>query len=232
MNDQQCIILNWNARGLNNPARRQVVKDLVRDTKATIVAIQETKLELFDQQMVQETLGVNFVDHFAFLPSVGLSGGVLLAVSSEHYSIYAVEVGVHTITAVVSSTSRSVSWSITAVYGPQGEAEKLQFLGELRWVRMNVNEKWLVLGDFNLILQATDKSNSNLNRRLMGAFRELIRDLELKDINLRGRKFTWSNDRTQTRIDRAFCTSSWDLMLPNVHLKPSPLESLIMHLCL
>jgi hypothetical protein len=37
-----------------------------------------------------------------------------------------------------------------------------------------------VLGDFNLILQAADKSNHNLNRRLMGAFRDLIRDLELK----------------------------------------------------
>jgi hypothetical protein len=31
-------------------------------------------------------------------------------------------------------------------------------------------DKWIVLGDFNMILQAADKSNDNLNRRLMGAF--------------------------------------------------------------
>jgi exonuclease III len=105
------------------------------------------------------------------------------------------------------------------VYGPQGDNEKLQFLGELRWVRHSVTDKWLILGDFNLILQAEDKSNDNLNRRLMGAFRDVVRDLELKELNLRGRKFTWSNDRTQTRIDRAFCTSAWDLMLPNVSLQ-------------
>jgi hypothetical protein len=77
---------------------------------------------------------------------------------------------------------------------------KLQFLGELRWFRMGVSKKWLLLGDFNMILQAADKNNCNLNRRLMGAFRDLIRDLELKELNLRGRKFTWSNDHTQTRI--------------------------------
>jgi replicative superfamily II helicase len=45
MDDQHCVTLNWNAWGLNNPARRQVVKDMVRDTRATIVALQETKLE-------------------------------------------------------------------------------------------------------------------------------------------------------------------------------------------
>lgn len=30
---------------------------------------------------------------------------------------------------------------------------------------------WLVLGDFNMILWAADKNNSNLNRRMMGKFR-------------------------------------------------------------
>jgi hypothetical protein len=82
-----------------------------------------------------------------------------------------------------------------------------------------VLDKWLLVGDFNLILQASDKSNDNLNRRLMGAFRDLVHDLRLKELNLRGRKFTWSNDRTQTRVDRAFCTAEWDLMKPNVYLQ-------------
>jgi hypothetical protein len=27
-----------------------------------------------------------------------------------------------------------------------------------------VSDKWLIIGDFNLILQAKDKSNNNLNR--------------------------------------------------------------------
>jgi hypothetical protein len=31
----------------------------------------------------------------------------------------------------------------------------LQFLGELRWVKLNVLEKWIVLGDFNMILKRT-----------------------------------------------------------------------------
>jgi hypothetical protein len=49
-----------------------------------------------------------------------------------------------------------------------------------------------------MILQQADKSNNNLNRRLMGEFRSLVSDLELREIKLKGRKFTWSNDVTQT----------------------------------
>jgi hypothetical protein len=58
-------------------------------------------------------------------------------------------------TAAVTSSSGSVAWSITTVYGPQSDSDKLQFLGELRWVKLNVLEKWIVLGDFNMILKRT-----------------------------------------------------------------------------
>ena len=92
-------------------------------------------------------------------------------------------------------------------------------MGGLRWISHDVLDKWLLIGDFNMILHARDKSNLNLNRRLMGAFRDLIQDLQLKELNLRGRKFTWSNDRTHTRINRAFCTVNWDLMKPNMYLQ-------------
>ena len=82
-----------------------------------------------------------------------------------------------------------------------------------------VSDKWLLIGDFNLILDASNKSNANLNRRLMCAFRDAIQELELRELNLRGRKITWSNDSTQIRIDRAFCTAEWDIMMPGCMLQ-------------
>jgi len=110
-------------------------------------------------------------------------------------------------------------WWITVVYGPQGEQEKVEFLAEVRSIRTTVGDKWLLLGDFNLILHATDKSNENLNRRLMAEFRNTVNFLQMKELSLRGRRFTWSNDTTQTRIDRAFCSVNWDLMLPTASLQ-------------
>jgi hypothetical protein len=80
MLDQKCVIFNWNVRGLNNAARRQVVFNSARDYSATIVALQETKLANIDRQVVFEVLGSRFVDNFLVLPADGTRGGILLAV--------------------------------------------------------------------------------------------------------------------------------------------------------
>jgi hypothetical protein len=93
MNDQYCNFLNCNVRGLNNPARRSVVRDLTRDTKATIAAIQETKLDFIDRAIVLETLGEKFGDNFVYLPAQGVRGGILLAVDQNHYHISSLERG-------------------------------------------------------------------------------------------------------------------------------------------
>lgn len=212
-------MLNWNVRGLNNSARRGVVKDLVFDTRCTVACLQETKIQHVDTAVVNETLGHQFIQNFVFLPAQQTRGGALLAVHQDFYKIIDSRVGTFSVSAKIEATTSLQEWWLTVVYGPQGDSEKLQFLQELRMIKQQIPEKWLVIGDFNMILSAEDKSNNNLNRRLMGEFRKLINDLELKELRLRGRKFTWSNDTTQTRIDRAFCTVEWDLMLPNCSLQ-------------
>lgn len=78
---------------------------------------------------------------------------------------------------------------------PQDDCDKILFLQELRDVRALCHGPWLVAGDFNLIYQAEDKNNANLNRAMMGRFRRLLDDCEIKEIPLLGRKFTWSNER-------------------------------------
>jgi hypothetical protein len=78
------------------------------------------------------------------------------------------------------------------------------------------------MGDFNLILEAKDKSNRNVNRRMMRKFREVVDDLLLNDILLNGRCFTWSNDqqnRTLTRIDRILGSVEWHLSFPGFFLQ-------------
>jgi endonuclease/exonuclease/phosphatase family metal-dependent hydrolase len=73
--------------------------------------------------------------------------------------------------------------------------------------------KWLILGDFNLIYKAQDKSSDRPNHRLMLKFRRALNHLEVKEIDLIGRKFTCTSSQqspTMTRIDRAFATAEWE----------------------
>lgn len=125
MSEQNCVIVNWNVRGLNMTTRRSVVKELIRDTRPTIISLHETKLACIDKDIVAETLGTEFMENFVFLPAQGARGGILLAVQEDHYSILSSDLGVHSVTATIKANSQNVEWSITAVYGPQGDNDKL-----------------------------------------------------------------------------------------------------------
>ena len=70
-------LLSWNVRGLNNPRKREVCKNLLKDWKCDIVCFQETKVSSIDVAFVQSLWGSPFID-WAVLDAVQTSGGVLL----------------------------------------------------------------------------------------------------------------------------------------------------------
>jgi hypothetical protein len=81
---------------------------------------------------------------------------------------------------------------------------------------------WLVIGDFNMILRASEKNNENLDRANMRRFRDFVSSQELKEIYMHGRLFTWSNERrapTMSKIDRALASVDWDLSYPDALLQ-------------
>ena len=46
-------ILSWNVRGLNNPYKRSVIKNLLRDWKCDVVCLQETKFSANDLGVIR-----------------------------------------------------------------------------------------------------------------------------------------------------------------------------------
>jgi exonuclease III len=151
-------------------------------------------MQLLDQNVVARTVGTKFVNSSAVLPAEQTRGGILLAVNEDFFDLSDIELTTNTtISATITMRADRINWKITVVYGPQGDTAKLQFLQELKNIPSPEHNRQLILGDFNLIYQEQDKNNSNLNRRLMGAFRATIDHLQLKEIKLNGRRFTWSN---------------------------------------
>ena len=189
-------------RGLNNCAKRDSIKSLVLDTMPSIVCLQETKLSSIS----------DFDSNFIFSPAIGTRGGILVAWRDRNLS---------TGVSVIKEFSVSVQfqllsgqlWWFTGVYGPHQDNLKLAFLQELGVVKNECEGPWIIAGDFNMIYRAEDKNNSNVNRSLLGNFRNWINFLELKEIPLVGRRFTWSNQRedpTLVKLDHVFCTNSWE----------------------
>jgi exonuclease III len=212
----------WNVRGLNNQARQEDVNQVVSMFKPDVICIQETKLSCIDQCILRSTLGVDYEGNFCYLPTNGTRGGILLVARDHLYQIQQPVLTDNTITATLVDQRTNISWTMTGVYGPQGELEKM-FLRELKRIKRLVSSRWLLLGDFNLIYREQDKSSGGLNRGLMLCFRRTLNRLAVKEIELTGRKYTWSNNQaspTLTRIDRAFCTPEWEEIFATPILQP------------
>lgn len=215
MNCQQFKTLVWNVHGLNNPACRNVMSQVVQAASPSIVCLQETKMETITVDVVRHCLGNKF-ENFFYLPAVGTRGGILVAwdtsvvnLSNPHHTTY-------TLTALV-KPSEGPQWWLTGVYGPQLDQEKLDFLQEQVDIRDLHAGPWMVVGDFNLLVNPEDKSNDRINRRMLARFRAKLNMLELKELYLNGRRYTWSNERaraTLEKVDHVFCTPSWEDMYP------------------
>ena len=67
-------LLSWNVRGLNNPQKREVCKNLLKEWKCDIVCFQETKVFSIDVAFVQSLWGSLFID-WAVLDAVQTLGG-------------------------------------------------------------------------------------------------------------------------------------------------------------
>lgn len=126
------------------------------------------------------------------------------------------------ITAACCHRKSGKAWRTIGVYGPQADVDKISFLGELRATMNAKPGPTICVEDFNLICQAADKSNTWINRRMMNAFRRFISDMELKDLYLHGRSFTWSNEQqhaTKVKLDRVLFNEGWHDLFPSCLLQ-------------
>jgi exonuclease III len=210
-NDNDLVILDWNVRGLNNPGRRQVLKEMVADQQCRIVCIQETKVHNMDSTFIQSCLGHRFVDSYASQPANGTRGGLLLALSKDLYSILQVDVRRFSVTVQVKRTKDKHRVDINRGLRTAKRQDRIPARAQAAEAS-GKSAVWLLLGNFNLIYRSCDKSNTRINRRLMQSFRAMLNELEMKDFHLHGRRFTWSSgtaNPTQTKIDHVFSTRDW-----------------------
>jgi hypothetical protein len=147
------------------------------------------KLDVMGRSLLVDMLGLDF-DYFD-LPTVNTCGGILVAWDTNVWDVSCPRYGGRSLSVKVTSRSAHLpSWSLTTVYDPQEDADKIAFLHEIHDICALLVSPWVLCSDFNLIYQAQDKNNDQLSRRMMGKFRRFLNNLEPDELHLQGRLFT------------------------------------------
>jgi hypothetical protein len=127
-------------------------------------------------------------------------------------------------------SSWGLEWWLTSVSRPSTDGDKPAFLAELHELCLIQSGPWLFSRVFNMIYKAEDKNNDKLNRRLMGQFWCFLNDIELNELHLDGRLFTWSNDWLHPMTGHLFPMSG-KTFSQTVISSHSPPCAQIMHPC-
>jgi exonuclease III len=141
------MLLSWNVRGMNAPIKRAAVHDMMESVKASVACIQETKIQMFNDQLLAESQGHKFKANYSFLPASGTSGGILIAASEDHFRIVSSSRTRFTLTVRIQMLNDGDESSLTGVYGPQSEADKVDFLNEWKSMKATIQDEWLVCGE-------------------------------------------------------------------------------------
>lgn len=114
---------------------------------------------------------------------------------------------------------------LIGVYGPQSDRATIIFLNELKGLRLINELPWIVMGDFNLFRSTNDTTSGSINLGTMKEFNNTIELLELLEIPLVGRNYTWSSKRltpTFLKLDWVLISSHWNSMGASYSLQDAP----------
>ncbi|KAI5663501.1 hypothetical protein M9H77_22824 [Catharanthus roseus] len=99
---------------------------------------------------------------------------------------------------------------VSFVYGLHSVVSRRPLWQSLVQFGSTLKQPWLVLGDFNNILNGNERrGQSSVSSYEVRDFMKCCVDLGLVDINSRGFYFTWTNNNTWSKIDRAMCNQEW-----------------------
>jgi exonuclease III len=217
-------VKSWNTQGLGCLKKRPLVRDAISSASPSIVCIQETKLSSIDRIAAVSFLPSNLAD-FSTVDAVGSSGGIPTAWDPSLFSSIAVRRDRFCLTTTLQSSLSDLVLAITNVYAPSDHSLTPAFLAEFESLGPLFPLPWLVVGDFNLVRDPSDKNTGAFNPVLAESFNDSVRNLSLFELPLLDRLYTWTNKRASpilARLDRAFFNQAWNLALPNSSLGSLP----------
>ncbi|XP_075633957.1 uncharacterized protein LOC142606505 [Castanea sativa] len=231
-------LISWNCQGLGNLWSVSALEKVVRKEDPKLVFLMETKsnkkiwMDMFKEKC-------NMKDGL-FVSSIGKSGGLALFWKAGVTVMVQLYSQTH-IDALVDGGADVGWWHFTGFYGNLNTSKRPKSWAKLKYLKGTLTLPWLTIGDFNEIIEASEKKGgSDRPRQQMLNFIETINACGLHDLGYNGPKFTWNYERAdggriRERLDRALATPEWLSLFPLAklyHLSSSVSDHVPLVLCM
>lgn len=134
------------------------------------------------------------------MPAVGTAGGILVGVNTNKFEVIAWQLGVYYVAAMIRNNVDKFTWRLVVVYGSPYEEGKMEFIQKLENLLVNLDGPTIFGGDFNIVSNAKEKNNGNINQKWADLFKDWVNNNQ--------------EDPVMAALDKILCTTSWEHKFP------------------
>lgn len=201
--------MSWNCCGLGNPATVRRLRELQTSISPDILFLMETKN--VNDVVITSLQGLRFPNNFMIPPHSPGGGGLALFWNPE------VQVE------ILGSCQNYIDTRIQAegkfffatfVYGEPERAKRKQIWDQISEQGINRNEPWILVGDFNDIIDGSEKQGGVVRPESSYVdFRSFMSECGIFDLRHSGNFLSWRGQRSDhlvhCRLDRALSNFAW-----------------------
>ncbi|XP_016185847.1 uncharacterized protein LOC107627529 [Arachis ipaensis] len=195
-----------------------MVKSLKKKYNLNLLGLIETKREMLTKYDVARLWGNNSVG-WEFVESEGAAGGLLLMWDEVEFKVQNCQKGERWLCVEGMLTKSNFLCAFCLVYGAHGREEKRGVWEELSYVAGLYQVPFCFLGDFNEILQIEERKGVTSLSASSEDFKRWMHDMQLIDLPLTDRHYTWFRGRSCSRIDRVLVNVEWTEKFLDIRLK-------------
>jgi len=202
----------------------QRLKEMHRTISPDIIFLSETKNQ--NEVVLTALQCLNYTESKLVAPHSHGGGGLALLWNKE-ISIQNLSENHNFIDTFIEAEGRS--FFATFIYGEPEKSKRKEIWEQLTTLGQNRSESWFLTGDFNEIIDSSEKSGGPA--RPEGSFvdlRTFMSTCDLFDLRYTGNFLSWRGKRNDhvvfRRLDRAMSNSEWDVNYPSGRSKYLPFE--------
>lgn len=151
-------ILFWNCRGAGSPKMISHLIDMIKCHRPYIVALMETRVQ---SSKLTKVLENTYLTNSVAVEARGFAGGIWLAWDKNNVSIEVVSQHDQALNVLV-QTDNGRHWFLTVIYASPNLMYQRDLWSYLSRLGSIMTASWVALGDFNQVLEASDKQGGRV----------------------------------------------------------------------
>lgn len=153
------LAIIWNCRCMGRPEVVRSLRVFAKTHKPSLLFLFELRTSSTPKiQNLCYSLGFQ---HLEFIPAIGRAGGILLT-WKDYIDLLVIAQNGSLISGLVFMPQLNITQQYMGFYGPTNPTMRPQFWDQLLDIEKNWKGSWLIIGDFNTVLEQKDKISGKI----------------------------------------------------------------------